>query len=578
MKILLCKSHFAGHVSGSDETLVAYATHLHKGGCRITIVLLYPPSKTDQYYVRLKDAGVEVITITSRFQAQIVLRKARKFALWFSRFNHLPTPDYQLSRKIWQRTSQWISNNNTTALANAMTALGSNPELKARMGRAARARYEELFSPQVVLPTLLNIYNRIASKKAKNNVILDSQRPTHPWAESTRSDLKGNPVLKGRRIIFVLGSFDIGGAERQALILAKYLSEKEQANVEVWGFDKLGPVAKICEEYGLGWRVISNPFSKKYRLNRAIEIVRFTGNLRAARPDILLPYTLMPNVVCGLVWKWTRTRLFVWNQRDEGIERLSFRWENRAVRQTPQFISNSQNGARFLADELKAEISKISVIDNGVEYLAPEKSRFVRRNFLQVDDECFVACMVGNLHKNKDHRTLLIAWCKVATVLEANGRRALLILAGEYDDSYESLVSLSNELGINHCVRFLGFVSDIPKCLSAVDVGVFSSRSEGCPNGVLESMAAGLAVAGTNIEGIREALGPAGTEFLAPPGDAVTLAEIILKLANNPTLCSKIGAENQNRIRNKYDSVRMCEETISLLAKFFPEKDRLKPL
>ena len=64
-------------------------------------------------------------------------------------------------------------------------------------------------------------------------------------------------MLKARRIIFVLGNLELGGAERQALILARYLSEHEEAQVEVWGFNKSGPVAQICEQHGLPSRVIS---------------------------------------------------------------------------------------------------------------------------------------------------------------------------------------------------------------------------------------------------------------------------------------------------------------------------------
>src|SRR3954467_12828477 len=77
MKILLCKSHFAGPVSGSDETLVAYATHLHKEGHQLCVVLLYPPANADKYYARLKQAGVEVITITSYPLAHMALRSVR---------------------------------------------------------------------------------------------------------------------------------------------------------------------------------------------------------------------------------------------------------------------------------------------------------------------------------------------------------------------------------------------------------------------------------------------------------------------------------------------------------------------
>ena len=44
------------------------------------------------------------------------------------------------------------------ALADAMLLLAGDPELRARMGRAARERYERMFSPEVVLPRLLQTY------------------------------------------------------------------------------------------------------------------------------------------------------------------------------------------------------------------------------------------------------------------------------------------------------------------------------------------------------------------------------------------------------------------------------------
>ena len=67
--------------------------------------------------------------------------------------------------------------------------------------------------------------------------------------------------MKGQRIIFVLGNLELGGAERQALLLARHLSRAEQATVEVWGFNKSGPVADICEQHDIRWRVepLSSP-------------------------------------------------------------------------------------------------------------------------------------------------------------------------------------------------------------------------------------------------------------------------------------------------------------------------------
>jgi glycosyltransferase involved in cell wall biosynthesis len=799
MKILLCKSHFAGPVSGSDETLVAYATHLHQQGHSLAVVLLYAPAENDQYYARLKQAGVEVVTIISNPIAHSLLKGLRSLAYWVTGFLRLPATPLRVSRNIWQRISQalsliyqkhcrtyfqqcradlihvmtpdpgaavmiragaaagipilyqelgtphylpeletpyrnfsrvlplcselaalsprlaqeWeeklVSSNrfsvlpllvedsrraaepqselpsminfgfaarlekgkgplilidafaqvrhrltnaslqiagvgpeeqavrlraaeldlldacelrgaykssreknafmqsldvfilptlaegtpnsiieamahglpviasavggipdlvtresgilvppgDPTALANAMLRLASDHQLRARMGYEARARYEKLFSPWVVVPMLMDTYRRTAMKSG-NNGNHHSLRLEHPWTAPRVT--KRASALKGQRVVFVLGNLELGGAERQALILARHLAEHEQAAVEVWGFNKSGPIAKICEQHGIRWRVVPYPF-KAGSLKRFTSLLRFAVTLRRARPDVLLPYTSVPNVACGLVWKWTGARVCVWNQRDEGIVPLTSKWERWAVKRTPHFVSNSNAGGRFLREQLKVSAAKIRVVHNGIEESAAKLDRHAWGQRFEIDDASFVACMVANLHTNKDHATLLQAWKKVVTACPA----AVLVLAGRYDDAYESLVALAYELGIERNVRFAGHVSDVPELLSAVDIGVFSSRSEGCPNGVLECMAAGLAVVGTDIEGIREVVGPSGVRLLAPPGDAEALAQIILKLIDNPNLCARIGEENRQRISERFNAERMCEETVSLL-------------
>ena len=360
--------------------------------------------------------------------------------------------------------------------------------------------------------------------------------------------------MKGQRIIFVLGNLELGGAERQALMLARHLSR--QAEVEVWGFNKSGPVADICEQHGIRWRV------EPLNAGRLESIRRFAWLLRAASPDMLLPYTWLPNVVCGFVWKSTGARVCVWNQRDEGLFLPKKTWERWAVERTPRFISNSHAGARFLIERLKVDAARVQVVHNGVEPSAPQMDRAAWRKRLEIDDASFVACMVGNLHTNKDHETLLRAWRIVIRTLE---RKAVLVLAGRHDGAYIPLVALTRELEIEDGVRFAGYVNDVAGLLSAVDIGVFSSRSEGCPNGVLECMAAGLAVAGSDIEGVREVLG--SSEFLTPVGDAAALSNTILKLASDPGLCSTLGAHNRNRIIEHFDARRMCEQFVESIAR-----------
>jgi glycosyltransferase involved in cell wall biosynthesis len=373
-------------------------------------------------------------------------------------------------------------------------------------------------------------------------------------------------MLQGRRIVFLLGNLELGGAERQALILARYLAAREQALVQVWGFNKTGPVAEICERHGLPWRMIPYPFNGTRR-DRIRGLIRVCSALRQTRPAILLPYTLGPNIVCGLIWRWTGARACVWNQRDEGIVPYGSPAARSAAKRTPRFIANSEGGARFLIEKLLVDEAKVTVIHNGIETAAPELDRRAWRERLAVDDRSFVACMVANLHALKDHVTLLHAWRKVVNEFENNGRSPLLVLAGRHDGAYESLAALAADLKLDGTVRFAGHVSDVSGLLGAADVSVFSSRSEGCPNGVLESMAAGLPVAGTDIDGIRGVVGPAGAQFLTPAGDADSLAGVLLKLAKDPELCARNGAQNRERGRERYDALRMCKETVDVLAR-----------
>lgn len=63
MKIILGKGQFMGPISGADETLVAYATQLRLAGHSVSVLLMYPNTPGDQYYLRLSKAGVPVFSI-----------------------------------------------------------------------------------------------------------------------------------------------------------------------------------------------------------------------------------------------------------------------------------------------------------------------------------------------------------------------------------------------------------------------------------------------------------------------------------------------------------------------------------
>jgi len=370
--------------------------------------------------------------------------------------------------------------------------------------------------------------------------------------------------LAGKHIVICLESLELGGAEQQALLLARCLREQYHLNISVVGFSNPGRAADLCDEYGIPWRIIPVTWSGS-RLQRIKSLHRLLTTLRSMAPDILLPYTVIPNLLCGLVWRWTGAQLCVWNQRDEGRHLSGRRIERLAAGNASFFLSNSQHGAEFLMQHLGVPRGHTAVVYNGVTPAAPKRSPLEWRWELGVSDNVLLACMVANIHEYKDHETLLRAWRGVLDRWEGHRDRPVLLLAGRPHAIHTSLRALAFDLDLGRSVRFLGKVGDISGLLATCHLGVFSSRYEGCPNGVLECMAAGLPIAATDIPGIREAVGEDGLSYLAPPGDAEALTERICTLLGNYVLRSHLGELNRQRIAEHFSPARLCEQTVQHL-------------
>jgi glycosyltransferase involved in cell wall biosynthesis len=80
-----------------------------------------------------------------------------------------------------------VAPGDSTALAEAMLRLAKDPELRKKMGVAAQERYQKLFSPKVVLPLIVDTYQRIVRNGHAPNGAASGNGNQHPW----RSEIRG---------------------------------------------------------------------------------------------------------------------------------------------------------------------------------------------------------------------------------------------------------------------------------------------------------------------------------------------------------------------------------------------------
>lgn len=365
------------------------------------------------------------------------------------------------------------------------------------------------------------------------------------------------------RTIFVFDTLELGGAERQGLLFAKYLRELG-SHVQIWGLTgEPGALATLCDDAGIPWRALRIDWGTRLveaHIN-AFELRRLAVGLREQQPTLLMPYTFFSNVTTGLIWRLTGAKLCVWNQRDAGFYLDGFNpWRSAAARLVPRFIANSQAGKDALVRAFAATV-RVAVIHNGVDLAPPKLSRAEWRAKLGARDSTFVAAMVSNIHGNKAHIELLAAWRRVVD------RRpdSLLVFAGRQEETSRDVRELVRGVGLTDHVRFTGMIDDVSGLWRAADLCAHCSLTEGLPNAVLEAMACAVPVVGTDIPGIREAVGSDAVRYLVPLGGILRIADIILELAGDPDMRRRVGLGLQQRAQREFSAEAMCRATVEQL-------------
>ena len=166
--------------------------------------------------------------------------------------------------------------------------------------------------------------------------------------------------------------------------------------------------------------------------------------------------------------------------------------------------------------------------------------------------------IVANLKKVKNHLLLLQAF---AGVVEENKRVKLLVVGqgfkGEADNTEDELRRFVNNRQLAENVSFLGYRTDIPELLKVMDVFCLTSLREGLPIGLIEAMAAGLPVIGTNVDGIRDVIAPDVDGILVEPRDVTGLTGALTRLIGDPAWRLRLGRGGREKAERKY-SLRRC--------------------
>lgn len=227
-------------------------------------------------------------------------------------------------------------------------------------------------------------------------------------------------------------------------------------------------------------------------------------------------------------------------------------------------VIKSADGLRLLQDSLHNDLSRFGIdknrmktihqgVDIGIFY--PRRDNLVRTE-LGFSKEDFLVLYVGRLVKPlemKGTRYLIEAVRDLLPVY----RNIKLVFVGDGDGRAEN-----EELAgaIKNSVRFTGYRNDVYNFMSAADVLVLPSLSEGCPVVVLEAGACGTPVIATRVGAVPELIEDGKTGIIISPRSPEEIKRALVHLLENPSLRQRMGEQARVRMEERFTWDATCKK------------------
>ncbi len=330
------------------------------------------------------------------------------------------------------------------------------------------------------------------------------------------------------KILLFISKLYGGGAERVASILLNHLSQKHSVTAAIFDANKKSyPINSKVEIINLSEGKNLNP----YQLNR---IVKCRRTIKTLSPDLIISFLVGMSRFVVISNLFINKNLILSERTSIQAKQPLWQWLTRRllypIATKVVFVSESDyNYAKWLSNKtfIYNPLSCDTIFCNNI---AREK--------------VIVSIGAQSRWQVKGFDMLVRAWAKIAP-LHPSWK---LQFIGETDDSH--IKQLSESLGIENQVDFLGWTDDIAAALQTKSIYALSSRLEGFPNSLIEAMSQGCAcVAFSCKTGPDEIITDGISGLLARNGDTDDIAAKLQLLIEDENLRKRLSVGATDEVK-----------------------------
>lgn len=353
--------------------------------------------------------------------------------------------------------------------------------------------------------------------------------------------------------ILILANYDVGLYQFRRELIAELL----RAHEVILSLPN-GDLVRPLEESGC--RFIETSVDRR-GINPMTDfklMLRYRKLLRREKPDLVITYTIKPNIYGGIVCRLRKvpyavniTGLGTAFQNRGALRRLVTALYKAALKKANVvFFENAEN-IRTLLDEGVVREKQCCLLNGAgvnIDHYAfttyPSEERPVRFLFM------------GRVMREKGMDELFDAM----TRLHQEGLDCTLDVLGGYEENYADRISAYTEQG---WLNYRGYQKDVRPFIAESHCFVLPSWHEGMANTNLECAAMGRPVITSNIHGCKEAVLENVSGLLCEPKDADSLHEAMKRfLEMNQEERTAMGRAGRKHMEEVFDKKKVVEQTI----------------
>lgn len=273
-------------------------------------------------------------------------------------------------------------------------------------------------------------------------------------------------------------------------------------------------------------------------------ILEFYRILKSERPDVVLAYTIKPNIYCSIAASLLNIPI-INNISGLGFLFIKDNWLTRIAellykfslgRSKKIFFQNNED-LKFFADKgLVNEALAERIPGSGIDpnFFAPD---FTERN-----DGRIVFLLVARLLWDKGIRE----YVEAARLVKLKYDNVEFQLLGFLDVPNPEVISrdVIDEWVNEGTLKYLGATDNVRDVIIKADIVVLPSYREGAPKSLLEAMSMGKPIITTDTAGCREVCDHDLNGFLVPVKNSQALAEAMIRMI-------EVGAEARREMGNR---------------------------